>query len=346
MAAATTALPHPHLYRMKMKSSHPSFTSPIANYPNRINCSDSSRGFGPKSKNADSKKIKSPPKQSSTTLPNQAPGLSSPNGGKIKYTSTGDLEFEQRLQAVRKSALEQKKVEKENQYGVIDYDAPTESNNSTIGLGTKIGVGVAVAVFGLVFALGDFLPTGSVSPTEEAAKVNKISAEERTYLEKRLTGFEETLGISPEDSTALEGAAVTLTEMREYKRASPLLEKLAEASETIDFEILRGLTNALLAGGKPDEAVQVLLASRERLSREKNVGNNDGSTVETRSNVDPVQVELLLGKAYSDWGHISDAVSVYDQLISSHPDDFRGYLAKARFFAPDKAKLLVDKYSR
>jgi hypothetical protein len=40
------------------------------------------------------------------------------------------------------------------------------------------------------------------------------------------------------------------------------------------------------------------------------------------------QVELLLGKAYSDWGHISDAISVYDRLISSHPDDFRGYLAK------------------
>ncbi|KAI7750428.1 hypothetical protein M8C21_033752, partial [Ambrosia artemisiifolia] len=40
------------------------------------------------------------------------------------------------------------------------------------------------------------------------------------------------------------------------------------------------------------------------------------------------EVELLLGKAYSDWGHVSDAVSVYDQLISSHPNDFRGYLAK------------------
>lgn len=40
------------------------------------------------------------------------------------------------------------------------------------------------------------------------------------------------------------------------------------------------------------------------------------------------QVELLLGKAYSDWGHVSDAVAIYDQLISSHPGDFRGYLAK------------------
>lgn len=40
------------------------------------------------------------------------------------------------------------------------------------------------------------------------------------------------------------------------------------------------------------------------------------------------QVDLLLGKAYSDWGHISDAVTVYDNLITEHPEDFRGYLAK------------------
>lgn len=44
-----------------------------------------------------------------------------------------------------------------------------------------------------------------------------------------------------------------------------------------------------------------------------------------------IQVELLLGKAYSDWGHVSDAVAVYDQLIASYPNDFRGYLAKVLF---------------
>lgn len=43
------------------------------------------------------------------------------------------------------------------------------------------------------------------------------------------------------------------------------------------------------------------------------------------------KVDLLLGKSYSDWGHVSDAVAVYDQLISKHPDDFRGYLAKVWF---------------
>ncbi|KAL3632798.1 hypothetical protein CASFOL_025782 [Castilleja foliolosa] len=354
--AARALLHHYHLSAVKSSGGPSGFRV-------SIKCSDSSspnqnRGFGPKSRKTNDKK-----QQSSSTLPNQAPGLSSQNAAKLRYTSSDDLDFEQRLQAIRKSALEQKKTEVKEQYGAIDYDAPSETNKDEIGLGTKIGVGVAVLVFGLVFTLGDFLPSGSVSPTEEAVEVNKISEKEKAELEERLKQFEVTLGISLEDSTALEGAAVTLAEMGEYKRAAPLLEKLTEtkpsdpdafrllgevkyvlrdyetsvlayrnaekASKSIDFEILRGLTNSLLAAKRPGQAVQELLACRERLIKE--------NSSETRSDVDPIQVELLLGKAYSDWGHISDAISVYDQLISSHPDDFRGYLAKGIILKENKS---------
>jgi hypothetical protein len=46
---------------------------------------------------------------------------------------------------------------------------------------------------------------------------------------------------------------------------------------------------------------------------------------------------MLLGKAYSTWeGHTGDAIAVYDNIITSHPNDFRGYLAKVNstfFFA-------------
>lgn len=130
----------------------------------------------------------------------------------------------------------------------------------------------------------------------------------------------------------------------------------------MDFDVVRGLTNALLADKKPDEAVQFLLSARQSLNTQ-DPNQTDGSMESQK--VDPIQVELLLGKAYSDWGHVGDAVAVYDQLISAHPNDFRGYLAKgiilkengkvgdaermfiqARFFAPDKAKALVDQYSR
>lgn len=215
---------------------------------------------------------------------------------------------------------------------------------------------------------------------------NNLSEEQKVGLQARLREYQATLSLSPKDPAALEGAAVTLAELGAYNRAASLLEDLTKekptypdafrllgevkyelkdyegsvaaykssfsVSKTLDFEVLRGLTNALLAAKKPDEAVQVLLASRERLNTEK---SND---------VDLIQVELLLGKAYSDWGHVSDAVAVYDQLIASYPNDFRGYLAKgiilkengksgdaermfiqARFFAPQKAKVLVDRYS-
>ncbi|RVX03719.1 hypothetical protein CK203_023072 [Vitis vinifera] len=416
----------------------------------RIHCSSDSkptRGFGPQPPQRDNKMSKSTTSKEakggvlqqrkstskqSGSVPTQAPGLSSRSGGKSNDAAI-DLDFEERLEAVRRTALEQKKADEKKEYGAIDYDTPVESEEKTIGLGTKIGVGVAVVVFGLVFALGDFLPSGSCndstpsvakafcpinikdqeppfdaldfdSPSEEATVVSKkLSEEEKATLQARLQQYEATLSSSPKDQTALEAAAVTLVELGEYTRAASLLEDFvkekpndpeafrllgevkfalkdyegsaaayrssAKVSETVDFEVLRGLTNALLAAKKPDEAVQVLLASRERLNKEKSSNLNiksDSGTKETESQeVDPVQVELLLGKAYSDWGHISDAVSVYDKLISSHPEDFRGYLAKgiilkengnigdaermfiqARFFAPEKAKSFVDRYAR
>nr|XP_009781276.1 PREDICTED: uncharacterized protein LOC104230228 isoform X4 [Nicotiana sylvestris] len=332
-------------------------------------------------------------------------GFGGPNDGNTNKGKNSATARRQAKGIVRpqRLALKQKKAEEEKAYGAIDYDAPVESESTTIGLGTKIGVGAAVIVFGLVFALGDFLPSGSVSPTEEIASTDKrIAEDERANLLKTLQQIEATLASSPEDSISLEGAAVTLVQLGEYNRASSLLEDLikkkpndpdvyrllgevkyelkdyegsaaafrmsAMVSGTIDFEVLRGLTNALIAAKKPDEAVQMLLASRKRLNEEKTIGSSDGikkSAVKSKSDVDPIQIDLLLGKSYSEWGRVSDAVSVYNQLISTYPDDFRGYLAKgiilkengnvgdaermfiqARFFAPENAKALVDKYSK
>ncbi|XP_020261552.1 uncharacterized protein LOC109837640 isoform X1 [Asparagus officinalis] len=280
-----------------------------------------------------------------------------------------DRKFLEKVDAVRRSARELKKVEEDKLYQAIDYDAPVETEQSTTGLGTKVGVGIAVVVFGLVFAFGDFLPSTSVGPNNDSAVVEKkLTDKEKATLKERLQQFEAVLSTSPEDPTALEGAAVTLAELGEYEPASSFLEKLikerpndieafrllgevkyelkdfegsastyrtalSKASDGINFEVLRGLTNSLLAAKKPSEAVQVLLSSRGQL----NGGSSDASNIlpdassnleQTMQKVDPVQVELLLGKAYSDWGHVSDAVAVYDQLISKYPNDFRGYLAK------------------
>ncbi|KAG6581757.1 hypothetical protein SDJN03_21759, partial [Cucurbita argyrosperma subsp. sororia] len=379
----------------------------------QIRSSDSNprRGFGNKEDNKANKagnssnrkgRVSQPrkpiPKQSST-VPTQAPAVTS-RYDENSYNTSLDPSFEKRLEAVKRSALEKKKADNKKEFGAIDYDAPVEPEEKTIGLGTKIGIGVAVLVFGLVFALGDFLPSGSISPVEDSVVVdNKLSKEEESNLQNMLKEYEVTLRSNPKDPTAMEGAAVTSAELGKYAEAASLLEDLIKVksddsdifrllgevkyklkdydgsiaayksatriSEDVNFEVLRGLTNALLAAGKPDEAVQFLLDSRERLKSVPLGSMAESEEMKTKLPIDPVQVELLLGKAYSDWGHVSDAVSVYDQLITSHPNDFRGYLAKgiilkengragdaermfiqARFFAPENAKMLVNRYSR
>ncbi|XP_072969892.1 uncharacterized protein [Typha angustifolia] len=326
-------------------------------------------------------------------------------GGKKSSNVILDQQFLEKVEAVRRSALEQKKADATKIYQAIDYDAPIESRQSTIGFGTKVGVGIAVLVFGLVFALGDFLPYGSVGPTKDATVVErKLTDKEKETFQRALEDYEATLSKSPRDPTALEGAAVTLAELGEYEKASTFLEKLNKESpnnfeayrllgevkyelkdyegsasayrnslslsDSVDLEVLRGLTNSLLAAKRPDEAIQVLLSTREKLNEQNqmppdNLADSNGNDLKEKQKIDPIQVELLLGKAYSDWGHISDAVAVYDKLINEHPNDFRGYLAKgiilkengkvgdaermfiqAKFFAPDAAKVLVDRYSQ
>lgn len=102
-------------------------------------------------------------------FPLEAPATNSSMDETMKGISF-DLEFEERLQAVRRcdilhnngqtcfsfnrffspfkqsylislyhrSTLDQKKVEEKNVYGTIDYDAPIASEPSKIGLGTKV----------------------------------------------------------------------------------------------------------------------------------------------------------------------------------------------------------------
>ncbi|XP_020087270.1 uncharacterized protein LOC109709416 isoform X4 [Ananas comosus] len=302
-----------------------------------------------------------------------------------------DRQFLEKVEAVRRSALEKKKADENKIYQAIDYDAPVESEQSTIGFGTKVGVGIAVLVFGLVFAFGDFLPYRSDDPIKDATVVEKkLTPEEKETLQRTLESYEATLSKSPKDLTALEESPNNVDayrllgevkyELKDYEGSSSAYRSALSLSDGIDFEVLRGLTNSLLAAKRPDEAIQVLLSSREKLNEENqkqlsNLVDSNGDDAKKTQKIDPIQVivllykflfvDLLIGKAYSDWGNASDAVAVYDKLINEHPDDFRGYLAKgiilkengklgdaermfiqAKFFAPDAAKALVDRYAR
>uniref|UniRef100_A0A6V7QT34 Uncharacterized protein n=1 Tax=Ananas comosus var. bracteatus TaxID=296719 RepID=A0A6V7QT34_ANACO len=116
-----------------------------------------------------------------------------------------DRQFLEKVEAVRRSALEKKKADENKIYQAIDYYAPVESEQSTIGFGTKVGVGIAVLVFGLVFAFGDFLPYRSDDPIKDATVVEKkLTPEEKETLQRTLESYEATLSKSPKDLTALE----------------------------------------------------------------------------------------------------------------------------------------------
>ena len=75
--------------------------------------------------------------------------------------------------------------------------------------------------------------------------------------------------------------------------------------------MLQGLTAAQASAGQQAAAVATLKA----LAPSEGLGE--------------VEVQLLLGKTYAAWqGHVGDALEVYDRLIESRPEEFRGYLAK------------------
>ncbi|XP_024530095.1 uncharacterized protein LOC9659506 isoform X3 [Selaginella moellendorffii] len=240
----------------------------------------------------------------------------------------------------------------------------------------------------------------------------RLRPQEEEKFKAELQKFEEALKNSPDDLSALEGAAVSYAELGEYAKAQTNLEKLIrmspsnvealrllaevksslndfegssnayrqaiKASGSTSMELLLGLTEALIDANKPGEAVDELLRAKETTKTAPGVQVLKADDVEDKisssapaedgtssSSLDPVQIDLLLGKAYSAWNRPTDALTVYDALIKGRPDDFRGYLAKgvllkeqgqasdaermfiqARYFAPAKAKYLVDKYTR
>jgi hypothetical protein len=71
--------------------------------------------------------------------------------------------------------------------------------------------------------------------------------------------------------------------------------------------------------------VAALLEAKPRAAARGNMGIEGSSS----DPLDDVQLQLLLGKVYSEWkGHSGDAITVYNGLIDEYKQDFRGFLAK------------------
>ncbi|KAG6555331.1 hypothetical protein Mapa_003374 [Marchantia paleacea] len=348
-------------------------------------------------------------KETTTTIeePVGAPSLLIAEDKPTNALDEGD--FERKLAEIKRLAEEQKKLDEAKKYGAIDYDAPVPASPTGMAdnLFVKFGIGLAVIIFGLLFALGDNVP--SFSPkAEKSGLVEKmqLKPDDRVKLQAQVKNLEEALQKNPEDRFALEGAGVIYAQLGDFDKAAELLSKIVQksprdvealrllaevedgkgdfdastvayraamrASSKESMALLQGLTDTLLAAKKPGEAVGELLAARTRLKTNAqqevlppNADDNiQGLNPQNYEQIDPIQVELLLGRSYAAWGKPGDAVSVYDGLITSYPDDFRGYLAKgvllkdqgktadsermfiqARYLAPPEAKGMVDKYS-
>lgn len=271
--------------------------------------------------------------------------------------------FDERLEAIKRSAEEKKRLEQEKLYGPIDYEAPSPAQDSkAVSLPVRIGIGIGVVVFGLYFAFGDLLPSGEMNVQKaNIASVKEKDAKDSAKLKEQLQGFLAILKFHPEDLNAVEGAAVTYAELGEFLKSESTLLQLLE-KKPLDVDVLRllgevqfalgkygestttyrkalkvsprsitlrkGLVEALVSQGKPDTAIEELASERDRLrSLEADLKDNKLKDDEA-DEASLVQINLLLGKTYAEWSHINDALAVYDSIIKDNPEDFRGYLAK------------------
>lgn len=189
--------------------------------------------------------------------------------------------------------------------GPIDYDAidakPAGDGSAPAGWASstavKAGAGLFV-VLTLAFTLEDIIPTAA--PEKRAAEGGGALPEVvRKRLQAQVDENEAALRAAPGDRAALEGAAVSSAELGEYPKAADYLEKLLKGQPGDEealrllaevrtgmqqfraaadayrqarkvaagerMELLTGLADALIADGKPGEAVSEILAARSRL---------------------------------------------------------------------------------
>jgi hypothetical protein len=98
-----------------------------------------------------------------STVAGPAPTLTAEASEELVEDVKDEKSFEEQLEAIKRSAKEQKALQEAKKYGPIDYDSPPpalQQSSWTDNITTKIGIGVAILVFGAIFAFGDFLPSG------------------------------------------------------------------------------------------------------------------------------------------------------------------------------------------
>lgn len=79
--------------------------------------------------------------------------------------------------------------------------------------------------------------------------------------------------------------------------------------------VFQDYTTALVADGRPGEAIAKLEALATQIK---------GNAVTDPNSIQPIEVDLLVGKVYTQWkGHSNEALGTYDKIIAEYPADFR-----------------------
>ncbi|KAF6263842.1 hypothetical protein COO60DRAFT_1698539 [Scenedesmus sp. NREL 46B-D3] len=136
-----------------------------------------------------------------------------------------------------------------------------------------------------------------------------------------VAAYEKALTLRPNDQTIISGLVDAYIANSQQAKAVSYLTGLRDQI----------LANAAAAGSSSTSSSEAAAAVAADAGS-SGAAAEQASSSERQLEVDPIGVQLLLGKAYAGWrGHDQDALAAYDTLTGAFPTDFRGYLAKAVF---------------
>jgi tetratricopeptide (TPR) repeat protein len=188
--------------------------------------------------------------------------------------------------------------------------------------------------------------TGETPAADPAA----IQAE----LESQAKGYQLVLEREPDNQTALTGLIDTQIQLGNVEAVVAPLEKLVELNPTVteyqvllaqtkqqlgdldgaaqiyrdlldqqpgDMNALQGLTALLVQQGRPQAAIGLLQDTLKTADQLQTEG--------TAPAIDTISIKLLLAQVHLEAQSPDQAITLYDEVIASAPEDFRPVLAKA-----------------
>ncbi len=215
-----------------------------------------------------------------------------------------------------------------------------------------VRVGALLAAMALVVV---FVPTDLTFNAIGSKRVQeKYRKEALEDIEKQKNELTKVLENTPDDPELLKRQAQNFLALDDYPSALPLMEKLIDLEDTeansmaiaevwdLDGQPDRGLTvlktyaDAHLNDPTGPPSASFLKALTDSLSKNNRQGVAlayvDAFVEKNPSDIDRVDADLLKARVYSGWkGKGKEAEKAFADIVETHPDDFRGYLAKGVF---------------